>query len=244
VYAWRDGHVIKVFHDWFSLERIEHEAIIGRAVHAAGLPAPLPGEILRVGGHNALVYERVDGPSMVREMLRRPWRVAHYASRLAALQAQLHSSLVNASFPPQKGAMEHAIRRASALSASLQSAVLSALASMPAGDRVCHSDLHPGNVLVTAHRDVLIDWENVALGNPVADAARSSIILLGDAVSQPMHAPLSRLFHAVYLREYFRLRPGGEQEYRRWLPIVAAARLSENIRELEKWLLAQAARVV
>jgi hypothetical protein len=39
---------------------------------------------------------------------------------------------------------------------------------------------------------------------------------------------------------YFSLRPGGESEYSRWLPIVAAARLSENIPELEKWLVAQA----
>ena len=43
-----------------------------------------------------------------------------------------------------------------------------------------------------------------------------------------------------YLRRYFALRPEGYEEYGRWLPIVAAARLSENIPELERWLLAQA----
>ncbi|MBI4732425.1 MAG: hypothetical protein HY781_09960, partial [Chloroflexi bacterium] len=48
-----------------------------------------------------------------------------------------------------------------------------------------------------------------------------------------------RLFHAVYLRRYFQLRTSGEAEYRRWLPVVAAARLSENIPELEGWLLEQ-----
>ena len=36
------------------------------------------------------------------------------------------------------------------------------------------------------------------------------------------------------------LRPGGEDLYRHWLPIVAAARLSEGIPKLEKWLIAQA----
>lgn len=48
-----------------------------------------------------------------------------------------------------------------------------------------------------------------------------------------------KLFHSVYLRHYFRLRPGGESEYRRWLPVVAAARLSENIPEIESWLMKQ-----
>jgi hypothetical protein len=42
------------------------------------------------------------------------------------------------------------------------------------------------------------------------------------------------------LKYYFHLRPGGEEEYRRWLQIVAGARLNENIRELEEWLLKQA----
>jgi hypothetical protein len=53
-----------------------------------------------------------------------------------------------------------------------------------------------------------------------------------------------RLFHGAYLRRYFTLRPGGREEYGRWLPIVAAARLSENIPEIEQWLLAQADRMV
>jgi hypothetical protein len=42
------------------------------------------------------------------------------------------------------------------------------------------------------------------------------------------------------LKYYFNLRPGGENEYRHWLPIVAAARLSENIPELETWLIRKA----
>jgi hypothetical protein len=49
-----------------------------------------------------------------------------------------------------------------------------------------------------------------------------------------------RLFHARYVRHYLALRPGGEAEYGRWLPVAAAARLSENIPELETWLIAQA----
>jgi hypothetical protein len=49
-----------------------------------------------------------------------------------------------------------------------------------------------------------------------------------------------KLFHSAYLKNYFAWRPGGQQEYRHWLPIVAGARLSENIPELEGWLVGQA----
>ena len=53
-----------------------------------------------------------------------------------------------------------------------------------------------------------------------------------------------RIFHAVYVHRYFRLRPGGKDEYRRWLPIVAAARLSEKIPELQPWLIARAEKLL
>ena len=46
-------------------------------------------------------------------------------------------------------------------------------------------------------------------------------------------------FHTTYLKRYFRLNPGGEAQYRKWLPIVAAARMSEGIDEIEGWLRAQ-----
>ena len=244
VYAWRDGYVLKVFHDWFSRDSIEYEAMIGRLVHGAGLPAPLPGEVLSIDGHNALVYERVEGQSMVQAMQHQPWRVVSHARRLAALHARLHSDRFTGDLPDQKQGIKNKLFRASALSGRARFAALEALASMPDGDRLCHGDLHPGNVLVTPHGDVAIDWENAAIGNPLADVARSSIILMGGRVAQPLLSPFSRLFHVAYIREYFRLRPGGEQEYRRWLPIVAAARLSENIPGLHKWLLQQASGLV
>jgi hypothetical protein len=81
-----------------------------------------------------------------------------------------------------------------------------------------------------------------------ADLTRSSILVLGAAASSQIRTPLrkatTRLFHAAYLHHYFRLRPGSAAEYRRWLPVVAAARLSERIPALENWLIAQVERPV
>ncbi len=75
---------------------------------------------------------------------------------------------------------------------------------------------------------------------------RTSILALGRAATQPTKfANLGiRSMHAVYLRRYFQLRPGGGDEYRLWLPIVAAARLNEGIAELESWLLVQAGKLL
>jgi aminoglycoside/choline kinase family phosphotransferase len=115
---------------------------------------------------------------------------------------------------------------------------------MPDGDRLCHGDFHPGNILVAPQGEIIIDWIDAVRGNPLADLARSTILLRGAAESSQIGNILEKAFVKTvlveYIRHYFKLHPGGEQEYRRWLPIVAAARLSENIPELEKWLIAQA----
>ena len=76
-------------------------------------------------------------------------------------------------------------------------------------------------------------------GKPIALGAAASSQILNRTMKI-----FVRLFHAVYLRRYFQLRPGGEAEYHRWLPVVAAARLGENIPELECWLVKRAGTVL
>ncbi len=49
-----------------------------------------------------------------------------------------------------------------------------------------------------------------------------------------------RIFHSAYIRNYARLKPFDVDAYQRWLPIVAAARLTEGIPELQDWLIARA----
>jgi len=130
------------------------------------------------------------------------------------------------------------------LPGSIRQAFLEKLSGLPDGSSICHGDFHPGNILLASNRVVVIDWIDASRGNPLADVARTSIIFLGAAASsQIRNYPMKifiRLFHAVYLRCYFQLQPGGEAEYYRWLPIVAAARLSENIPDLEQWLVQRA----
>lgn len=245
VFAWEPRQVLKLFHNWFPLENIEYEQRIGRAVHASGVSAPaVIGEIIRVKGRNGLIYERIDGQSMLEVAPRQPWRVFNLAKRFAALHAQMHEHVFTADVPTQRSKFEYRIQHLDQLPESLRNRLLERLASLPDGKQICHGDFHPANVLVSKQGDMVIDWIDASRGNPLADAARVTIILTGSAESSQARNPFEkafiRIFHSVYLKEYFRLRPGGEEEYRRWLPIVAAARLTEEIKEIESWLIQQA----
>ena len=81
------------------------------------------------------------------------------------------------------------------------------------------------------------------LGESLADVARTSILLLGVRHMTEMVTGMEKVlvswFHRIYLREYFTLRADDIDEYYRWLPIVAAGRLSEKIPGLDTWLLSQ-----
>lgn len=242
IYAWQDGLVLKLFNDWFAEGSVRYEAEVSRAVHAAGLPVPAVGDVIEVDGRFGLIYERVDGISMVEVLSTKPWKLLSYARSLAELHAQMHRDVAIDDIPSQRERLEHKISQAKGLEPELQEAALTELDRMPVGTSLCHGDFHPGNVLITDKGPVIVDWIDATIGNPIADVARTSIILLeasqSEARSVIERTALSWLHH-TYLKRYFRLNPGGEAQYRKWLPVVAAGRMSEGIDEIEGWLRTQ-----
>jgi Ser/Thr protein kinase RdoA (MazF antagonist) len=202
--------------------------------------------LIQVQGRNGLIYERVPGVSLLAMFRRRPWLVVRYGRIFAELHAQMHEKVLEADVPTLHGKLQYRIERLD-LPTSLKTSLLHVLHSWPEADRVCHGDFHPANLLISGSDAHIIDWIDASRGNPLADVARTSIILRGAVESKQIPNPLLKFFvksfHAVYISHYFRLRPGGQDEYRRWLPIVAAARLDEGINEIEGWLLAQAKQV-
>ncbi|MGB8983593.1 MAG: aminoglycoside phosphotransferase family protein [Anaerolineales bacterium] len=247
VHAWDAGHVLKLFHPWFNLDSIEYERKIARAVHASGVKTPAVLDLVQVQGRNGLIYERAAGQSMLQMFARKPWMLFTYARDLARLHLEMHECSFDTAIPTQRSRLWAKLNEARALPTSLKETLLKALDSLPEGDRICHGDFHPDNVLVSEKETVVIDWIDASRGNPLADVARTSVILLGAAASSQSPGKLQKtfvkVFHSTYLKHYFRQFSNRMDEYRRWLPIVAGARLSENIPEIEEWLIDQARKV-
>ena len=102
VHAWDDRHILKLFHNWFSREDIEYEQRIARAVHASGVKSPAVGDLVQVEGRSGLVYERVEGKSMLEMFQQKPWRVIQLGRMLAELHAQMHACVFEADVPLQE----------------------------------------------------------------------------------------------------------------------------------------------
>jgi tRNA A-37 threonylcarbamoyl transferase component Bud32 len=234
VYAWND-QVLKLFVKGFPAEWIHAEAEATHVAHKASLSVPAVGEIVQVDGRTGIVYERVDGDSMLQTFATRPWTFLSVVRRFVELQVAMHDC-AGPELPSHRERLKRAIRAAPRLTAGMKEQVLQALDRLPDGDAICHGDYHPDNVIMASRGPVVIDWMNATQGNPLADVARTSLMCrVGSAPSGASRSVrwATRLgqgaFHALYLREYFGRRPFNREQLEAWIPVVAAARLVEGI---------------
>jgi aminoglycoside phosphotransferase (APT) family kinase protein len=157
------------------------------------------------------------------------------ACEFAALQHTVHRCRVP-ELHAVRPALRDAINRGDTLSPPVQEAVLRLLDSLPDDDTLCHGDFHPDNVILSPKGPVIIDWPNAARGCPLADVARTMVMLrFGHPVQQiSLWLRLAmmlvrRLFIAEYLRSYFKQSPYTPQQLPLWEIVLAAHRLREHI---------------
>ena len=233
IFAWEPGTVLKLFRSEFPRDWADYEARIGRSVCALGIPAPAVLDVIDQEGRRGIVYQRVVGRSMLETLGKQPWRLFSLARILADLHAAMHRQTAP-TLPTYRSRLERDIQHAAALPEEYKPSALAALAAMPEMDRLCHADFHPDNILLTKHGPVIIDWTTASSGSPWADVARTSLMLTIGA--PPDGTPVPRLLQAArgaffraYRSRYLALNADMEGQISAWLPIIAAARLNENI---------------
>ena len=239
VFAWGDGTVLKLFREG-DAERARIEATALAAVAASGVAAPQAMEVVEVDGRHGIVLERVAGPDLLTILERKPYLVLAVARALASVHIAMHDVVAPASLPSLHDELALRIESASALDADRRRFALDALASLPRGDRLCHGDLHPGNLLGDVGRPVAIDGGDAARGDPVADVARTELLVRfghlppGTPWALRRVAAVGRgLLVRRYLRSYRRQRSVDADLLRRWRPVRAAARLGEGVDDAE-----------
>ena len=235
IYAWDNDRVLKLFREWCPLDWVDYEARIARAVYATGVRAPAVGEIIELDGRRGIIYERVYGPSMMQQLATKPWTFLQAAPLLAELHVAMHACLAP-ELPSLRRRLADKIQAAVPLSPGLKEAALNALDRLPDDNFLCHGDFHPDNVLMSQQGPVIIDWPDATRGHPLADVARSRLLMqvggLSPGTTQRwLIQSLRAMFRTLYLRRYFELRPASREQLAAWQLPVAAARLSEDIPE-------------
>jgi aminoglycoside phosphotransferase (APT) family kinase protein len=145
------------------------EALAMEHARTNGFPAPRVVEVRE----NALVLERIAGPTMWSELTRRPWR----ARRHLALLADLHKRLHQIDAP-------------------------AGLAAISPGGTLLHLDFHPANVLLSPSGPVVIDWTNARRGDAAIDVALTWVICAtsGGPLGRLLLGPYLRRFDLEEVR--------------------------------------------
>jgi aminoglycoside phosphotransferase (APT) family kinase protein len=243
------GVVVRLLRDFSerAAARIGWEQRAMDAARAAGLRVPETYGTVEIDGRPGLVMERLEGADLLALLSRKPWRVFWAARAMAGMQATMHETRAPADMPALKDRVARALSSPRA-PAQLASPALEMLGRLPDGDRLCHGDLHPANILLHRGELVLIDWANATRGEPAADFARTVIILCAGALppgSSGATKLLTRagrtLFRSVYEMRYRRLQPAGGSIVA-WTAVRALERLSEGIEEERCTLLRMAGR--
>jgi hypothetical protein len=159
-----------------------------------GLPVPeYFGE-----ADGGIVVERVEGPTMLDAMVRKPL-LRMWGRELAGLHARVH-----------------AVEAPSVVTSR----------ATPEGDRLIHGDLHPLNVLMSPKGPVIIDWPNASAGEPGFDLALAWVIMATSDITEPQPVrAVAGGFRKLFVRHF--VNAAGRSEARRFLRVAGDRRRAD-----------------
>jgi aminoglycoside phosphotransferase (APT) family kinase protein len=235
VYSWKKDQVLKLFFDWVPASWIWHEVELAQRVSASSLPTPKFIETTTYSNRSAIVYERIDGHTMLHLISSRPWLVKSQARMLARLHAQINQQS-GAGLPSLHLDIRNRISTVQNLPDSLKGFALDILDDLPDGKSLCHFDFHPDQVMVNSKGHLILDWMAALQGDPAADVAHTSNLLTlarppktNWLMEKVIDAARGAFFNS-YKVESLALRPDLNWDVvNRWRIPAAAARLGAGI---------------
>ena len=227
-----ENKIIKLFVESHPKSDVLNEALNqARVEEKSNLNVPKLIEVSRVNNRWALVSEYVEGKTITELMKENPDKIDHFLNLFVDVQLVVLDNEVPM-LNRIKDKFKRKLENASNIDDNTRYELLQRLEGMKNHNKLCHGDFHPSNVIVQENGVVyVIDWSHVTQGNSSADAARTYLMLSMEGKEELANKYL----------DLFSLKSGIEKRsIQRWLPIVAATRLTKNIPEeqefLSKWI--------
>lgn len=215
VFEWGDGQVIKLFRPEYA-HALEREVTSARAVNRAGIASPRVHGVVDVDGRRGIVFDRVDGSTLLAQLL----QGERTSGEVGRLLAEIHLAVHAVDVPSLPDLTD--VVRASGF-------------EFPRGRAVFHGDFHPGNVLMAGEAPLTIDWANAHLAPVAADVARTVMAVRYQALraEQPgneldRERAARRRILGAYLRTYAEATPEVAPQLPFWLTQSARALLRQE----------------
>jgi hypothetical protein len=206
VHAWAPGQVVKLFKAGVPRRVSWHEARMTRAVFAAGAPAPEVLDEVTLEGRFGIVLSRLDGPTLMQLSRSGAMTTGQTGAILATLAISVHKTPPPPDVLSLRDIMDGSLRLdGGMLPRHFATGILTLIERLSPGDELCHGDLHPGNVIMTADGPRLIDWIATVRAPAALDLGVCHILLSEIAPELVDDPERPRAYNAAAQSEYARL---------------------------------------
>lgn len=168
-----DQTLAKIYRDYVPQADIDREILCTECVQGKGLPVPEYRGFITYQGRRAILLEFIKGESMMKVLSSGTAEPEELADDFAKIHYDMHQCAADGL---EKGKMrlERLLRLSEPnLGTDLTTRCLKLLDTLPEGNRLCHNDFHPGNIIYGDGSMIAIDWSDATSGNPLADVART-----------------------------------------------------------------------
>ncbi len=215
---YRDGdYAVKEFDAGYSKADILNEALNQARVEETDLNIPKIHAVQVVDGKWAIVMDYIEGVTLNKLMHEHPEKEDEYLNMFVDLQRTVLSKKVPM-LNKLKDKMQARISGA-ALDATTRYDLHTRLDALPKHLNLCHGDFHPCNIIISPDgTPYIIDWSHATQGNSSADVARTYLSFYLDGKKE---------LAEKYLNLYCKKSDTAKQYVQKWIPIVAASRLTK-----------------
>jgi hypothetical protein len=176
-----------------------------RAIFAAGGPAPEVFGEVELEGRFGIVLSRFDGPTLLQLTRSGAITFEQAGAILASLCLPFTRRPRRRTYPSARPDGQLVAELRAAVPEHIATGILALIERLRPGDGLCHADLHPGNVIMTADGPRFVDWGG-AIRAPAALDLASCHILLSETAPEVVDNPQRpRAVNAAAQSEYARL---------------------------------------
>ncbi|MDR1219357.1 MAG: phosphotransferase [Treponema sp.] len=235
VYEYGDDCILKLFTDEIKLDMVKKEYDFSRFAYENDLPTPEPKEIMYEKDRIEILYEKINGEPLLKIAMMNVLAIKKILSKMAELQYKINSMEYDNGAYTFKKYLERAIEENIFITGIEKKNMKEYINKLPGGNKVCHGDFHPENILCSNGKYYIIDWMTGMQGPPAADVARTEMILKNAEIPGRAMFFIKILIRIVqskmakmYVKEYCRISGMKKNELDIWRLPLYVARLNEK----------------
>ena len=213
-----DGNIASKVYLNRTIDEVENERFHQQFAHDSGLAVPQVYDLKQLeDGRVVLEMAYIEGKPLMHEEMEES-QLVEAMKVLVRLQDDMHQ--IHATELPKLVDVMGKKILSTPLDVKVKNALMALLSQLDnQAEQLCHGDFHPLNVLFDGEKYWIIDWVDATAGNPLADLCRTYLLLKSQMTE------LAVLYLQVLCAEI----KCQADAILNWQPVVAAARLSENI---------------